>query len=531
MASAGLLKLIYSGIQDDRLLSTTIQPFSKAFIRSGRFTTEWYRVDFDNRPSFGQTAIATLPRRGHLITRAFLVTQMPDLSLPQQQARNWCLQNSKEFAGPTIGWTNSIGHALITSAQVSIAAAPVEVLDGRLMEVMDEFNTPLEKLPSVNNLIGRYDSNYRPSPGSGPQQFVTPLPFWFSRGDPSAALPIDAISTDPVQLSITFNAVNNLYYTTSRQLNSDGKQILAPLSGSSFYYLDQLSGQPVKGLHGNPIQSTLVSQIPNISMPTSYSLGTDTYLLLEYVYLDRPEANRLRLGDLSYQIPQHYPMPPFDTRGAASARIPLRIPNPVKELYFFAHPTDADLLNAPFLATRDLSGLFIADISGVGPIAPWWPDASGLNSSVLLPLVPAYSSLDSEPIQSLSLIYEGRLVRYSTDAPALFRSILPSLEKRKTPWHNKYYYVLPFGTQHDYFGVTQHCGQANFDKIPRVELSLQFRPARGSIGTQSIPSYTVYVWAETLNVLRVYGGRAGLLFNYAANAPTTWNTAANPVPI
>jgi hypothetical protein len=530
MASAGLLKVLHSGIQDERLLGSTPQPYSKAFLKTGRFTTEWYRIDFDNRPAFGQTATATLPRRGHLISRAFLVTQMPDLSIQQQQARSWCSTNDKSFAGPTIGWTNSIGHALVASAQLNIGAAPIENLDGRLMELMDEFNTPLEKLTVVNRLLGRYDSNYRPSPGTGPQQYITPLPFWFSRGDPSAALPIDAITTDLVQLNVTFNSVSNLYNTTSRQLTADGKQTLGPLQNAPFYYLNPITGTPVFGLNGNPSHSVLASQIPAITMPSSYTLGTDTYLLLEYVYLDKPEANRLRLGDLSYQIPQHYALPPFETKGASSARVPIRIPNPVKELFFFVHRTDADLLNAPFLATRDLSGLFIADISGVGPIAPWWPDASGLNTTSLLPLVPAFSSTDSEPLQSFALVYEGKYPRYATDAPALFRSILPSMEKRKTPWHNKYYYVLPFGTHHDFFGVTQHCGEANFDRLSRVELQMQFRPGRGCTGTHGIPSYTIYVWGESMNVLRVYGGRAGLLFNYAANSASagSWNTAVGP---
>lgn len=527
MSSAGLLKLIHSGLQDERLLSSSPQPFSKAFLKTGRFTTELYRVDFDNRPSFGQTAIATLPRRGHLITKVFLVTQMPDISAPQQLARSWCTNNSKEFAGPTIGWTNSVGHALVAGAQLIIGAAPIENLDGRLLEVMDEFNTPLEKLTVMNRLIGRSDSNFRPAPGSGPKQLITPLPFWFSRGDPSAALPIDAITSDSVQLSITFNSVSNLYSTTSRQLNANGQLTLGPLVNAPFYAKDQLNGTPVYGLDGNPSNAILASPIPNVSMPSSYTLGSDTYLLLEYVYLDRPEANRLRLGDLSYQIPQHYALPPFDTKGAASARIPIRIPNPVKEIFFFVHRTDADLLNAPFLATRDLSGLPILDLSGNPPVAPWWPDASGLQTSTLLPLVPAYSSLDSEPLQSFALVYEGNLVRYATDAPALFRSILPAMEKRKTPWHNKYFYVLPFGTHHDYFGVTQHSGVANFDRLTRVELQMQFRPARGCTTTTGIPSYTIYVWGEGMNVLRVYGGRAGLLFTYTGTSGSagSWNSA------
>jgi hypothetical protein len=192
----------------------------------------------------------------------------------------------------------------------------------------------------------------------------------------------------------------------------------------------------------------------------------------------------------------------------------MRIPNLARELYFFVHRKDADLLNAPFLATRDLSGVFTADISGVGPIAPWWPDARGLGTDILEALIPAYSSIESEPIASLALIYEGKFIRYASDTPALFRSILQSIEQRKTPWHNKYYYHIPFGTNHEDFGISNAMGHANLDKIQKVELSLEFQPPRGTNRTTTMPDYTIFIWAETYNVLRVYGGRAGLLFGY-----------------
>jgi hypothetical protein len=516
MASAGLLKIIHSGLQDERLLPPKGQPrtdfFTKAFLKNGRFTTEWYRVDFDNRPNFGQTAFCTLPRRGHLITRAYLVTQMPDILATQTLARNWCIANGKAFAGPTFGWTNAIGHALINQAQVNIAGAPISTMDGRLMEVLDEFHTPLEKVTTVNRLLGRYDSGFTPKSNQG-TQYVTPLPFWFSRGDPSAALPIDAIGTDPVQLNITFNTVPNLFVSTSRSLNDESKLTQPAIQSSPFYFLDP-SGVDVFGLNGNPNKSVKASQIPNITMPSSFSLGVDTYLLLEYVYLDKPEANKIRLGDLSYPIVNHYAINPYDTRGNLNALIPLRIPNPTRELYFMCHRTDADLLNAPFLATRDLSGLFVRDISGVGPTTPWWPDAKGLSTKQFAPLIPAFSSLESEPLATIALTYEGGLTRYATDCPTLFRTILPTLEQRKTPWHDKYLYHLPFGTQHEFFGVTEHAGEANMDKIPNIALELTFTPPRGSLFVNKTPVYTVYVWAETYNILRVYSGRAGLLFGY-----------------
>jgi len=566
MASASLLKMLVSGLQDERLLPPKGQPkvdvFQKSYIKAGRFTTETYRVDFDNQPAFGTTARITLPRRGHLIKRVFLVTVMPDISATQATARAWATANNLPFAGPTFGWTNSVGNALLTSASLTIGGAPIDALESGLLEVLDEFTTPLEKTTTVNRMIGRWDHGFTPkSNGFGGQQtLITPLPFWFARGDPSVALPIDAIGIDAVQINIGFNVVDRLYTTTSRIKTKDaygsgqnqvtqgdtiekvptsgsyvsnkckiqftdydtyissqppaprrGNLAMPPMASSPFYVLDP-NGTEVYGLNGNPEKSVKVRQIPGIKMADSFEIA-ESYLLVEYVYIDRPEANRIRLSDLTYPILQHYSFTQ-DTKGASTTRLNMRVPNMCRQLFMTCHRNDADLLNAPFLMTRDLSGSYVADASGIGLVAPWWPDASGLCLNAYLPLVPAYSSVDSEPITSLSLNYDGRIVRYATQNPAFYRSILPSLEQRKSPWHNKYIYNLPFGTSLEEYGVGTPTGHANLDKIQKIELSLSFRPFRGSLSMKDVPNYTVSVWAETYNILKVYGGRGGLLFTY-----------------
>jgi hypothetical protein len=551
MASSSLLKLLTTGLQDERLKGE-VKPFQKAFVKAGRFTTETYRVDFDNQPAFGTTARVTLPRRGHLIRKVFLVTVMPDISATQARARAYATANNLPFAGPTFGWTNSVGHALLTNATLTIGGAPIDTLNGPLLEVLDEFTTPLEKLTTVNRMIGRVDHGFTPKTNGFAEQqtLITPLPFWFAR-DPSSALPIDAIGTDLVQLNIGFNSVNNLYTTTSRWAmpsgytapnitqdtielvptsgtqvsnkclvefvtndiritsppsNSTAPLTLPPMASSPFYVLDP-SGQDVYGLNGNPEKSVKVTQIPGIKMADSFQIES-SYLLVEYVYLDKPEANRFRLADLTYPVLQHYTITQ-DTKGAASTRINMRIPNICRQIYFTCHRNDADLLNAPFLATRDLSGVPVTDPSGIGLVAPWWPDAEGLLNYG--PLIPAYSAVDSEPIESFSLNYEGRLVRYASTSPGFYRSLLPSIEQRKSPWHNKYIYNLPFGTNLEDYGIPT--GHANLDKIQKVELALNFKGIRGSVTPANI-QYTVSVYAETYNLLKVYGGRAGLLFNY-----------------
>ena len=148
-------------------------------------------------------------------------------------------------------------------------------------------------------------------------------------------------------------------------------------------------------------------------------------------------------------------------------------------------------------------------------IAPWWPDASGLEDPQQLGIVRSgFSTRDNEPLQSIQLVYEGKLMRFNTDAPSLFRSMIPSYEMRKSPWVNRYYYTLLYGFQNGLLPISQPSSVANLDKMLNIELNLVLHPNTGSINPNNVNRFFLYVWAETYNILRVYGGRAGLLFAY-----------------
>lgn len=117
-----LLRVIYTGLQDERLLPPKGKPafefFTKVFIKAGRFTTAWVRLDFDTRPNFATQASITLPRQGHLITRLYLVTTMPDIVGPQLLARAAVIQGS-QFVGPTLGG-QTVLDMLLSPMQLSI---------------------------------------------------------------------------------------------------------------------------------------------------------------------------------------------------------------------------------------------------------------------------------------------------------------------------------------------------------------------------------------------------------------------------
>ena len=87
---ASLLKVISKGMQNERLQPPDDQPdlgaFQTVFLKTGRYGTQWARLDFDTMPDFNKAGIVRLVTQGELIGRIFLVTQMPDILTQQRKA-------------------------------------------------------------------------------------------------------------------------------------------------------------------------------------------------------------------------------------------------------------------------------------------------------------------------------------------------------------------------------------------------------------------------------------------------------------
>jgi len=437
------------------------------------------------------------------------------LTLPSQSP-TLDMNVKSDLIGPHFSWTNSLGNALINSASLRIGGVLVDTIPGRLLEVLDEFQTPLERVNEVSNQTCRQINGFNQSSfgtQTTAQVVRTPLPFWFSRGDPGCFLPIDALNVDEVRLTVNFNPITSLYYTDSRATNPDGSFIktdtpgagLWPMAGSSFYYEDS-SGTLLSGLEPIDAPGQRFSPFPNVKMTTDLTMP-ESYLMVEYIYLDKAEANRFRIADIQVPVVQHYTFDPVDNQKNPHLRIPLVIPNPTRDLFFYCNRYEAQGYNATFLGTRDLSNTLI-------PGKLWWPDVTGLDNHYYGTIKSGFSTRYSEPIRWLSLDYSETLNRYSTENVALFRSVIPSLEQRKAPLVNRYYYNLPFGIQNGFTPFSMPIGEANLDKVLRMNLSLGFHGRTGNLTDDFVDRYNTYVFAETYNILRVYGGRGGMMFAY-----------------
>jgi hypothetical protein len=511
------LTRISSGLQDARLQPPRGRPEVAQFVsvlrKTTRWAAQWRRVEFDGAPEFGQRVSLTVPRLGELLGATMIVVTMPDIAGPQERAKTVA---GSRFLGPTYGWTNSLGHALLQRVELEIGGTVVATLDSRLMEVLDELYEPVETLKAKNRMIARAPNGFGPTtwrgePGS-PITVYIPIPFWFSKpGVLSHALPIDALNVDRVRIHVTFRPVEQLYYTDAR--SSDAPNTMPPLQGGRFWQTDP-SGGEVSFLNASMgMNPTKGSMIPDITMPQRLGIQ-DAYMLAEYYSLEELEAIALRSAELTYHVEQWNAIPVQATQQTSEVRIPLPLTNPTKEILWVCSRPEAEAYNAWFLFTRDLRSFTPTRLGPQTPcLTPWWPDA------VLTPLatnqwrlLPAFRSQDSEPIKSASLYYNS-YERFELDGGSLFRALLPSLYCTKSAVHDRFVYVWPFG-----YGEKQRQGQeryeprgvANWDKIPRKELYLTMNEDVSGI---SRPNMNVYVWTTIWNVFKVYGGRGSMLFS------------------
>ena len=502
-------------LQVDSFPQANQTDFVLKWVRNANYGTgtEYFsRLSNTNQPTYTFTATA----RTQWLTFGTYYNSAPVVTITLTKVSPTNPKFYTDLVGPYFGWTNSLGHSLIDSASIRIGGNLVETINGQLMEILDEFQTPLEKVSEVSKLICRSESGFTQTTygfsNATSQKVITPLPFWFSRGDPGCVLPIDALNVDEVRLTVNFKPVTSLYYTDSRAdtpvINVEGGS-LWPMANSRFYYDDPDSTVVMTNMEPSRVypNAPISPFAPDIVMPRTFTIP-ESYLLVEYIYLDKAEANRFRIADLQVPVVQHYILNPQDTNKNLYTNIPLSIPNPTRDIFFYCQRYEAPSLNAHFLATRDIS------INQADPYSLWWPDATGLDARYPGTLKPGFSSSGSEPIRWLALNYNETLNRYSSENVALFRSFLPSIEQRKAPWINRYYYNLPFGLNNGINPFSMPLGQANLDKIQRVNLSLGFHGITGDPTDNYAERFWVRTYAETYNVFRVYGGRGTMMFAY-----------------
>lgn len=281
-----------------------------------------------------------------------------------------------------VGYTDSIGHALIEHADLLIGGQTVERITGEYLELYSEIAVSDSQQEGMELLVGKTLSKTGLGPASSqggitktfygayPRIFMIPLPFYFFRND-SLSIPLSALTKQEVQVNVKFRKWEDLIVN----MNASGKTI------------SDLSSQP------QMLELTLVT---------------------EYVFLSDAELNHFRISKIDYVISQ-LQLARFNmAENTLSKQVALKFLNPVKELYFV-------IQNSEFVES---------DISTGND----WFNYNNLENL----RAPLY-----EQLSNLKLDLNGETIIPSEVADAVYlRGIQPMLSHTRGP--NRRFYVYSF---------------------------------------------------------------------------------------
>ena len=289
MSSGGAaLQLIARGRQDIYLVGNPqITFFKQVYRRYTNFSMESQPIYFDGTANFCRRISAIIPRKGDLLHRMMLEICLPMVVV----------------GDPDTSWVNGIGHALIEEVTIEIGEKEIDKQTGEWLHVWSSLTTSNSKQTAYYNMVGRQTA-YTQDAQPGPIKLYIPLRFWFCNNI-GMALPLIALQTHPVRLTVKFRDLQQLFYR-------------------------------------NSLQSNCTQTIDQVNI-------TDVTLYGDYIYLDIEERRKFASVKHEYLIEQVQYSPLNSIPANASvANIPLNFNHPIKELIWLVQQTRMSETNEIF---------------------------------------------------------------------------------------------------------------------------------------------------------------------------------------
>ena len=274
--ASGRVQLASVGIQDTFL---TNEPqftyFLKNYKKHTKFATETIDTSFDDAYDFGSTLTVFVPRKGDLIHAMYLHIELSALT-------------SASSPGTSIGYTDSIGNAIVEYADLVIGGQTVQRITGEFMEIYSDLFVSNSQQKALEYMIGRTGTYNGLGQATATRLFIIPLPFYFYKTE-SLAIPLTSIDKQEVQVNIKFRPLS---------------QLVVNVTSPSTAVPSDTKGTIIKA-----------------SMP------------VEYVFLSDDEIKYLKSKQFDYVITQLQLSRFKMAAGVTSAQMLLQFVNPVKELF------------------------------------------------------------------------------------------------------------------------------------------------------------------------------------------------------
>jgi molybdopterin-binding protein len=241
----GLMQLVAYGAQDVYLSGNPqITFFKVVYRRHTNFAVEPIVQTWNGSVDFGRQVTCTINRNGDLITNMYVSVTL-----------------GQNATAPTTAWgyVKRLGHALIQSCKIEIGGSQIDQHYGDWLNIWYELTHKTGQTRGYKQMIGDVPALTNVSTNYLPQyQMYIPLQFWFNRNN-GLALPLIALQYHDVRITVIFRQFNEC-------INFDSSS--------------------------------------NSSPPGIMGIMNDSYLVIDYIYLDAEERKRFAQASHEYLIEQ-----------------------------------------------------------------------------------------------------------------------------------------------------------------------------------------------------------------------------------
>ena len=529
----GLIQLVAIGEENLYLTDNPqITYFKLVYRRHTNFSKEQIPTYFIQKADFGEKVSCIVSPEGDLIDNMSLVVVLPKVkklvdesNLNQVDSNGYKIYEYNRFA-----WVKNIGYAIIKSIEIEINGRLIDKHYGEWLYIWNELTGPRNIGHEKN--IGNVRELYDYSNEKEEYKLQIPLSFWFCRNS-GQSLPIVSLKYSQVKINVEFNLLEKCYsllpthyleceddiinlskyeYIEQTISTSDkrfGLFVNYDIINKRLYYLklsnEKFIGYPTTLLNltnlqiNNLLDSDLALVYKIIGKETNYNVTPklnsisvsntfdslnylsikESYLLIDYIYLDEDE--RLKFGEIKhdYLIEQIYFTPNTKIQGN-TRKIQLSIDHPCKLTTWLIQRDDIynsnDLFNYTDSAERVRTEFSNGECTLGNTVGKNYIDFE----TILLNGLERISFRDSK--------YFNYIQPYQNFKYGLSEGI------------NIYSYAL-------FPDEIQPSGACNMGQIDIIELKLRISKLINEQTTSNVRSYSLVE-----NILRISNGYCGLLF-------------------
>jgi hypothetical protein len=340
-------------------------------------------------------------------------------------------------------WIQRLGHAVMESIEIKIGGQKVDKNYGDWLNIWYELSANRQMQETYYKMIGNIESLTNFDRKIKPTYVLkVPLRFWFCKYS-GLAIPLVSLEYHNVSLHIKFRKFQELCYI-----------------------------EPNNTIKYSQSEDGLVLD----EVPDELNVNIGAQLLIDYIYLDRPERTRFAQSSHEYLIDQ---LQILERKNVTQQSIQFQINNfvhPSKELIWVSQ-------KVRYTKNRD------------GSNQCRWDNYSISDSNYENPII--FSSLDFHSYKRVPRL-DGNYFNY----------VQPYETHRTTPSDGINIYGFSLFPEE-----SQPSGSANLSRLSRIAMYMEF-DKRLFIDNEIIDPLNIRIYTRNLNILRFTQGMGGLAFVY-----------------